>query len=49
MYQKKIKINLDDSIVSDITLNTSRSDINYSVPTHSEMLTELKDVSFSDF
>ena len=49
VYQKKIKINLDDSIVSDITLNTSRSDINYSVPTHSEMLTELKDVSFSDF
>ena len=49
VYQKNIKINPENNVKSDLTLATIRSDINYSVPNHSEMLKELKSVSFSNF
>ena len=49
VYGKNIKISPDNSIKSDLTLNTLRSDINYIVPNHFEMLDELKNVSFSNF
>ena len=46
VYGKSIKINPDDSIKLDQTLNTSRLDVNYNVPSHLKMLNELKKVSF---
>jgi len=47
VYGKNIKINPDDSIKLDQTLNTSRLDVNYNTPSHLKMLNELKKVSFS--
>ena len=42
VYGKNIKINSDNSIKSDQTLNTLRSDLNYVVSNHHNMLNELK-------
>ena len=42
IYGKNIKINSDNTIKSDRTLNTSRSDLNYVVSNHYNMLDELK-------
>jgi len=42
IYKKNIKIIAQDAIKSDLTLNSSRSDIKYNVPSHFEMLNELK-------
>ena len=42
VYGKSIIINSDDSIKLDQTLNTSRLDVNYNVPSHLKMLNELK-------
>lgn len=47
IYGKNIKVTPDDSIKQDLTLNTSRTDIKYNVPKLSEMLNELKNISFS--
>lgn len=47
VYRKNIKINSDNSIKSDRTLNTLRSDVNYVVPNHYKMLDELKNFKLS--
>ena len=49
VYGKNIKITPDDNIKQDLTLNTSRTDIKYNVPKHSEMLVELRNISLSKF
>ena len=46
VYTKNIKIIPDSTIKSDKTLRTIRSDIKYMVPSHREMLVELKNISF---
>ena len=45
-YGKNIKINPDNNTKSDQTLNTSRLDVNYIVPSHYAMLNKLKKISF---
>ena len=45
-YGKNIKINPDNNTKSDQTLNTSRLDVNYIVPSHYAMLDKLKKISF---
>ena len=45
-YRKNIKINPDNNTKSDQTLNTSRLDVNYIVPSHYAMLDKLKKISF---
>ena len=42
VYKKNIKISPYDSIKSDFTLSSSRSDLKYNAPAHFEMLNELK-------
>ena len=46
VYGKNITINPDNTVKSDRTLNTKRSDMNFIVQSHREMLTELKNISF---
>ena len=46
IYGKEIKVTVDNNIKQDLTLNTSRKDIKYNVPELSEMLSQLKNVSF---
>ena len=46
VYGRKIKITPDSDIKSDKTLKTSRSDMNYVVPSLYKMLEELKNVIF---
>jgi len=46
VYKKKIAINSDNTIKSDKTLNTIRSDIKYKVASHFNMLVELKNITF---
>ena len=46
VYEKNITINPDNTVKSDRTLNTKRSDMNFIVQSHREMLTELKNISF---
>ena len=45
-YGKNIKIYPDNNTKSDQTLNTSRLDVNYIVPSHYAMLNKLKKISF---
>jgi len=45
-YGKNIKINPDNNTKSDQTLNTSRLDVTYIVPSHYAMLDKLKKISF---
>lgn len=42
VYKKNIKISPYDSIKSDLTLSSSKLDLKYNVPSHFEMLNELK-------
>ncbi len=49
VYKKDIKIVADNSIKSDLTLDTKRPDVNYVTPNHLKMLEELKGVSFLNF
>tara|TARA_Y100001960_G_scaffold329971_1_gene422741 strand:- start:606 stop:1430 length:825 start_codon:yes stop_codon:yes gene_type:complete len=46
VYKKKIEINPDNTIKSDRTLNTKRSDMKYVVQNHRNMLVELKNITF---
>lgn len=44
IYKKKIKIYPDNDVRLNRTLKTKRSDLNYSVPDHSKMLKDLKNL-----